>query len=89
MATIKLSKNAAMRAKSFSKEAYESLYSNMKILDGRVNSLFIAVKDPVFKKYLELSNEMQNLLRKISADIEKVSQYCDTIVRWIDTYNQI
>ena len=87
MGRIKLSKDSAMKAITYSKEAFESLTQNAKIMDSQVNSKFIGLKDPTFISYLELSMQMQELLGQVGNKMEAVSDYCQSVIRWIDTYN--
>ena len=87
MGRIKLSKDSAMKAITYSKEAFESLAQNAKIMDSQVNSKFIGLKDPTFISYLELSMQMQELLGQVGNKMEVVSDYCQSVIRWIDTYN--
>lgn len=87
MGRIKLSKDAAMKAISYSKEAFENLSQNAKIMDSRVNHQFIGLKDPAFISYLELSMQLQELLGQVGNKMEAVSDYCQAIIRWIDAYN--
>ena len=55
MGRIKLSKESAMKAITYSQEAYENLAQNAKIMDTQVNNRFIGLKDPTYVSYLELS----------------------------------
>jgi len=88
VAKIKLSKDAAMRAITYSREASESLMSNVRMMDNNVNSQFSGLQDPSYKRYLELSGQMQDLLRQISGRMDAISQYCETVMRWIDQYSE-
>ena len=87
MGQIKLSKDACMKAISFSGEASEQLMTNITIMDNNVNSQFTGLQDPAFNKYLELSTQMQEMLKQISAKMEAISSYCQAIMRWIDDYS--
>jgi len=48
MGRIKLSKDSAMKAITYSKEAYENLAQNARIMDQQVNNRFIGLKDPTY-----------------------------------------
>lgn len=87
MGRIKLSKDSAMKAITYSKEAYENLAQNARIMDQQVNNRFIGLKDPAYVSYLELSMQMQELLGQVGNKMEAVSDYCQSVIRWIDTYN--
>ena len=86
---IKLSKYACMKAITYSKEASDSLVQNANIMDNNVNSNFSGLQDPAFQKYLQLSEQMQNYLRQISAKMDDVARYCESVMRWMDEYNEI
>ena len=87
MGRIKLSKESAMKAITYSREAYEGLAQNAKIMDQQVNIRFVGLKDPTFISYLELSMQMQELLGQVGNKMEAVSDYCQSVIRWIDAYN--
>ncbi len=87
MGRIKLSKESAMKAITYSQEAYENLAQNAKIMDSQVNNRFIGLKDPTYVSYLELSMQMQELLGQVGNKMEAVSEYCQSVIRWIDAYN--
>ena len=89
MARIKLSRNAALKAISYSDEARNELLSNINVMDNNVNSHFASLQDPTFKKYLELSGQMQEMLKQVSVKMDEISQYCQGVVRWIDDYSQV
>ena len=89
MARIKLSKEAAMKAINYSDEARDQLMANINIMDNNVNSQFSGLQDPAFKRYLELSGQMQDMLKQISGKMDEISQYCQSVIRWIDSYNEI
>ena len=86
---IKLSKNACMKVISFSREASESLNQNANVMDNNVNSQFSGLQDPTFQKYLQLSEQMQNHLRQITEKMDDVARYCESVMRWMDEYNDI
>lgn len=88
MARIKLSKEAAMKAIRYSNEAREQLMTNINVMDNNVNSQFSGLQDPAFKRYLELSGQMQDMLKQISGKMESISDYCQSVIRWIDTYSE-
>ena len=89
MAKTKLSKSAANSAIIYSQEARDRLLANVNVLDNNVNSQFIGLQDPSYNKYLELSQNMQQLLRKIGERMDDVATYCRSVIRWIDAYNDI
>lgn len=88
MSRITLSKPAAQKAIKYSKEAYEKLTANANVMNKRVNSQFVGLKDPAYIRYLELSAQMQDLIGQIGRKMDSVSEYCEAMMRWIDTYNE-
>ncbi len=88
MARITISKEAAQKAITYSQEAYEKLSANANIMNQQVNTRFIGLKDPTYISYLELSMQMQELLGQVGQRMEAISQYCEKIKNWIDTYNE-
>lgn len=89
MAKIKLSKEAATKAITYSDEANNELMNNVRVMDSNVNSQFSGLRDPAFRRYLELSDEMQALLLQVGARMSAISDYCRSVIRWIDTYSEI
>ena len=88
MARITISKAAAQKAINYSKEAHEKLAANANIMNQQVNRRFIGLKDPTYISYLELSVQMQDLLGQVGQKMEAITQYCEKISHWIDTYNE-
>lgn len=87
MGQIKLSKDACMRAITYSNEASEQLMTNISVMDNNVNSQFTGLQDPAFNRYLELSSQMQGMLKQIGGKMEAISEYCQSVIRWIDDYS--
>lgn len=88
MGRITLSKAAAQKAIAYSKEAHEKLTYNANFMNEQVNRRFIGLKDPTYISYLELSVQMQDLLGQVGQKMEAITQYCEKISHWIDTYNE-
>ena len=86
---IRLSKESVLKAIHYSKETENELKKNTRIFDDNVNSQFINLIDPTFKKYLELSEKMQEMLTRLSMKIGEISDYCESVIRWIDQYNKL
>lgn len=86
---IKLSKEACRQAISYSREASESLQHNATIMDTNVNSQFAGLQDPAFAKYLSMSDDMQSYLRQISARMEDIANYCESVIKWMEEYDSI
>lgn len=88
MGNITLSKPAAQKAITYSKEAHEKLLANANLLNTQVNTRFIGLKDPAYISYLELSLQMQDLIGQVGQKMETISLYCEKICHWIDTYSE-
>ncbi len=88
MGQIKLSKDACMRAITYSTEANEQLMTNISVMDNNVNSQFSGLQDPAFNRYLELSGQMQAMLKQIGGKMEAIARYCQAVIRWIDDYSE-
>ena len=89
MGKVTLSKAAAQKAIVYSKEAHEKLTANANIMNEKVNRRFIGLKDPTYISYLELSIQMQEMLGQVGQKMEAITQYCEKVSRWIDTYTDI
>ena len=86
MAVIKLSREAANKVIQYSTEAYEELNSNTVKLNQMVMLQFQNLKDPVAsQKFMELMMQLENMLKQVGATMEEIRQYCQTVIRWIDT----
>lgn len=88
MARITMSKQAALKAIAYSREAHEKLLANANLMNEKVNVRFIGLKDPSYISYLELSVQMQELIGQVGQKMGAISDYCEKINRWIDTYNE-
>ena len=85
---IKLSKDACMKAIAYSNDAREELMTNIGVMDNNVNSQFSGLQDPSFRR-LELSGNMQEMLKQIGVKMDAISQYCQSVMRWIDAYSEV
>ncbi len=88
MENIKVSIEAAQKAITYSNEAKEQLLSNINIMDNNVNSQFSGLQDPTLRRYLELSEQMQGLLRQIGGRMDAISEYCQSVISWIINYTE-
>ena len=77
-----------MKAIAYSNDARDQLRMNISVMDNNVNSQFSGLQDPAFKRYLEMSGQMQDLLKQISGKMDEISQYCESVIRWIDSYSE-
>lgn len=84
-----ISREAAQKAIRYSDEATTELRSNVNVMDNNVNSIFAGLQDPTIKKYLELSEQMQDMIKQVSGRMDAISEYCQSVIRWIDGYNDI
>ena len=86
MAKIQLSESAAMKIIEYSNSTGEELLTNVRIMDSNVNSNFEGLNDPVIKRYLELSEDLNDAIKQISQKTNDVAEYCKAVLNWIDTY---
>ena len=88
MAVIKLSKDAALKAKSLTRDAYMDLEANNKRLNDEITGAFQNLRDkPSTKKYAEMMSEIQALMNQIRVNFDAINEHCDRVIRWIDEYN--
>ena len=85
MSRFTISKDAAMKAITYSNDARDQLLTNVNVMDNNVNSQFTGLQDPSFRRYLELSDKMQEMLKQMGGKMDEISQYCQSVIRWIDT----
>lgn len=83
-----ISAEAANKAIQYSSEAIQALAANMNTMDTVVNSNFSGLQDPSFRRYIELSEQMQGMLREVGTKIEAVQEYCQKVIRWIQEYGE-
>ena len=86
---ITLSEKAARQAISYSEEAREELLTNVSVMDNNVNSNFSGLQDPTFKKYLELSEQMQEMLKQVGVKMDEISEYCKSVIDWIQRFQEV
>ena len=84
MSRARISRQAVMSAISHSNEARDELRANISVMDNNVNSLFSGLQDPTFQKYLDLSEQMQGMLKQVSDKMDAISEYCQGVIRWMD-----
>ncbi len=88
MGRIQLSERAARAVKAAANEASADLLTNVNVMDNNVNSLFSGLKDPSVRKYLELSNQMQDMIKQMAGSMEAISEYCDKVIAWMQSYSE-
>lgn len=88
MPIIKLSKDAAIKAKKLTEDAFLELESNNKSLNDQISMLLMNLNDkPSTKKYDEMMSEIQSLMSQLRNNFNDINEYCDKVIRWIDEYN--
>lgn len=86
MSSFTMSKSAAMNVIRYSQEMYDELNGNTKTLNQNILAQFQTMKDPkATQKYSELMMTLEKLLKDTQIAIDDVVQYCEQIIRWIDT----
>ena len=88
MPIIKLSKDAAIKAKKLTEYAFLELESNNKSLNDQISMQLMNLNDkPSTKKYDEMMSEIQSLMSQLRNNFNDINEYCDKVIRWIDEYN--
>lgn len=88
MPIIKLSKDAAIKAKKLTEDAFLELESNNKFLNNQISMQLMNLNDkPSTKKYDEMMSEIQSLMSQLRNNFNDINEYCDKVIRWIDEYN--
>lgn len=88
MSKIILSKEACKKAISYSEDASAALLGELRIMDNDVNSCFQGLQDPTIQKYLQLSSQMQDMIKQVTVKMNEISEYCQGVIRWIEIYEQ-
>ena len=86
MARIQLSESAAMKIIEYSNSTGEELLTNVRVMDNNVNTNFEGLNDPVIKRYLELSENLNDTIKQISQKTNDVAEYCKAVLTWIEAY---
>ena len=89
MSRKRLSREDVMRVIASSEDAMNQLRTNVTVMDSNVNSNLSGLQDPTVKKYLELSDEMQTMIKQIGGKMEEISEYCKSVIRWMDGYSDV
>lgn len=88
MATIKLSKEAALKAQRISQDTYNELVQNVNILRKEIEMQYQNLNDKATtKKLAEMFQIIENLLSKLANNFDDINDYCDKTIRWIDEWN--
>jgi len=88
MSKIILSEEACKKAISYSEEASIALLQELRIMDNDVNSCFQGLQDPTIQKYLQLSSQMQDMIKQVTVKMNEISEYCQGVIRWIEIYKR-
>ena len=90
MAHLKgLPKDPVFQLKELADEAKNELVSNIYRMDNDVNSQFLGVQSPEFKRYLELMGHLQEMLMKASGKMNEISEYCQNVIDWISDFSEV
>ena len=87
MATT-LSIEACSKAIEYSSDTREKLMQNITKLSNSVDTQFSGLKDPSIKRYLELSEQVQTMLKNIGGKMDEVSEHCQHVIAWIKKYTE-
>ena len=88
MAVIKLSKDAAIKAKRITEETFHDLIANTDQLKQEIYMQFRNLNDkPSTKKMAEMFSALESLLNQLKNNFNDVEEFCDKTIRWIDEWN--
>ena len=88
MSKIKLSKDAAIKAKRISEETYNDLAANTKELKREIDEQYKNLNDKATcKKLMEMFSQLENLLRQLRNNFNDVEEFCDETIKFIDRWN--
>ena len=88
MAKIVLSEKACMQAIEYSKDASIALLVELEKMDSNVNSCFEGLEDTTIQKYLQLSSQMQDMIKKVTVRMDEISDYCKGVINFIHRYKE-
>ena len=87
MPLFKMSKDAVLKAKALTENAYADLAANSRSMESEIEGLLSTLNDqPCTKKYQEMLAEVLSLMNQLSASFQDVEHYCDEVANWIDMY---
>ena len=58
-------------------------------MDEGIEKLFSSVSDPSIKKYIELNDVLSEAIKKFTAKIDSIDEYCGKVLVWYDKYNNL
>ena len=88
MAVIKLSKEAALKAKKTTEETFHDLIVNTDQFKNEIYMQFLNLNDkPSTRKLAEMFSALESLLNQLKNNFNDIEEFCDKTIRWIDEYN--
>lgn len=88
MPVIKLSKEAAIKAKHISEETFRDLISNTEAFKNELYAQYMNLNDKATtKKLMEMFSALESLLSQLKNNFIDIEQFCDKTIRWIDEWN--
>ncbi len=86
---IKLSKDAAIKAKKLTEEAYMDLTTNNKKLNDNILRELTSLKDDSStRKYAEMMSQIESLMKQLRNNFDDINEFCDKMINWIEKYNE-
>ena len=87
MSTIKLSKDAAIKARKICEETYRDVVANTNALQKEIELQYMNLNDKATtRKLAEMFSQLENLLRQLRDNFNDAEEFCDKTIRWIDEY---
>lgn len=86
---IKISRNAVLKAKKYTNEAYLNLAANNKKLNDNISRELTNLRDvPSTEKYAEMMSQIESLMNQLRNNFNDIDEFCDEMIKWIDKYNE-
>lgn len=88
MPIIKLSKEAAIKAKRLSEETFRDFVANTEAFKNQLYMQYMNLNDKATtKKLMEMFSELESLISQLKNNFIDIQEFCDKTIRWIDEWN--
>lgn len=88
MPVIKLSKEAAIKAKRISEETFRDLVANTEAFKNQLYMQYMNLNDKATtKKLMEMFSALESLISQLKNNFIDIQEFCDKTIRWIEEWN--
>lgn len=88
MPVIKLSKEAAIKARRTSEETFRDLVANTDTLKNELYMQYRNLNDKATtKKLMEMFSALESLQSQLKNNFNDIEEFCDKTIRWIEEWN--